>query len=572
MKEKSHKVEYIVLGCMAVLAGIIWTCTNFGFDEGYQICLANRLLTGDKLLVHMWEPHQTSVFICALFMWIYKLVFHSYEGVVIYLHALGTVLRLLVALAIYGVLKKEVEKELAFFSSVLFFMITPKDFSIAEFSNLQVWFATFAFLFLLIYFRKKNRFFIVLAAVMVCLDVIVYPSCIIIALPTVILLGIYSEKGEKIKNTALFTGVCFLLGGITLAYLLIHFGFDYLMQFYQNMISIEPNHNVSLLDKLLSYGKDAGVIVLIIAGVLLLCALFAFLMLKLSKGKIAGDSGKLFIGFMLAASFVVFLGYFLVNILVAKKRCNYSILFLYMTGLGFYFRNYLSAEEKRIWDTGSIISIAGFAATLLLTDLPFLVSGAYLVLAVALSALPIIRFAGQLDFKPIKKIITVCGFVLVGLLLFRCIYIRTPLTGRGQICTILNTDLSFVHFGPAKGMITDDEGAKRQQISYEEFREYIPEGSNIWIIDSMVDGLGYLYGNYRVATPSCISDPKILPGITSYWEQHPEKYPDVIIIGAYDGQLSYEVLANEWFMGWLKDEYQPARFVDGVFWRYYFRR
>ena len=145
---KTKKTWIVILNIILALSGLIWILTNVGPDEEYQIALANRLLQGDRLFVHMWEPHQTSVFFCAFWMFLYKLLFHTYDGVVLFLQALGILCRAGVAFCLYSVLRKEAGKEISFGCAVLFFMISPKDFAIPEYSNLQVWFATFCFLFL----------------------------------------------------------------------------------------------------------------------------------------------------------------------------------------------------------------------------------------------------------------------------------------------------------------------------------------------------------------------------------------------------------------------------------------
>jgi len=550
---------------------MIWIFTNVGFDEEYQMCLANRILQGDIPLDHMWEPHQTSVFVCALFMAIYKSIFKTYTGVVIYLQAVGMIMRFLVALALYKTLKKEIDDTISVYAAALFFMISPKDFAIPEYSNLQVWLSTFCFIFLLTYFRNKKIPYLVLAAVMLCLEVITYPSCIIVSIPALFLIGIYSEKKKKIRDILIFSAVCFALGGLTLAFLYFRYGFGHLMSFYQNMLSLEPSHDVSFADKSIYYAKDLAklLVVIIIAGIISLIPTVVICTIR--KDKEDEEKKKIFFGIWLVCSFVVFLIGFLLNILSVRNRCAYTVLFIYLICVGFLLRKDLKKEEKRIFDCAQVLSIAGFAATLMLTNLPFIVSGAYLVLAVALTTLPIVCFAKKIRVNAVKRFIYISGWAFIGLLFLRCIYIRTPMTGRDQICSILNTDMSFVHSGPAKWIITDDEGAKRQQVSYEEFKRFVPEGSQIWITDGLVDDLGYLYADYGVATPSSIPDPKYLEGLNEYWRLHPEKYPDVVICGAYDGELSYDLRANEWFMNWLENDYKPSHYEEGVFYRYYYR-
>ena len=571
MQTKKKNSLYIIFNCILILSGLIWIFTNLSFDEEYQMALANRFLQGDELFVHMWEPHQTSVFVCAFFMAVYKALFKSYTGVAIFLHAIGIVFRGLVSFALFMTLKKELEKPLAFFAAAVFFMISPKDFAIPEYSNIQVWLSVFCFAFMLSYLRSEKAWYLVASAVALCLEVITYPSCIITAVPAVFVIAAYASKGKKIKAVLFFGVTCFVVGAGVLLYLLIGYGFDTLLGFYQNMVSIDPSHNVSFAVKFLNYLKDVGRVLIMIAAALAIALFAGFILFKCFEKKASGKKKKLFAAFFVLSSFVVFLAGFLINILSAENRCAYSIIFVYVIAVGFFLRVYLSKEEKRIFDCGCALSIAGFVATLMLTNLPFIVSGAYLVLAVALSALPIKRFAQTLETKSVEKCILICGWAFICLLFLRCIYLRTSLTGREQLCSIVDTDMSLIRSGPAKGMITDDAAARKQQISYEEFKAFVPKGSKIWIADGVVDTLGYLYDDYYVATPSSISDPKYLPGYENYWRENPDKTPDVIICGAYNGELSYDLLSNEWFMYYLENVYKPARYTDGVFWRYYFK-
>ena len=43
-------------------------------DESYALAQSYRLATGDKLFLHMWEPHQLSAFLSAIFIKIYLLI------------------------------------------------------------------------------------------------------------------------------------------------------------------------------------------------------------------------------------------------------------------------------------------------------------------------------------------------------------------------------------------------------------------------------------------------------------------------------------------------------------------
>ncbi|MCR5279296.1 MAG: hypothetical protein K6E19_07620 [Lachnospiraceae bacterium] len=555
----------IILILMLAAAGIVWTFTNLSLDEGYETAMAYRFLSGDRLVFEMWEPHQTSAFLTAFLMSLFHGVTGTYEGVILFLHACGIVLRGLVAFFIFKVLKTDFTPEVSGCAAAFFFMISPKDLAMPEFSNLQVWFGALCFLFIILYFRKKNMLYLILSALSLCFEIIAYPSCIIVFIPAMLLIRHYADPEDRARALILYTSVCVVAGFLFLSFVRVAAGPGDILEALENILNQEPSHTVSLWGKFLAYFKDLAWITAVVVGIV-------FIAIKISSRICGKDAApKRIKRTSILISNGVMLVLFLVNIISAKDRCFYGILFYYLIILGFVLTRELPFTERRVFYTGTYISIAGFAATLLLTDLPIIVSSPYLVLAVALSVIPIGRFYAMDEDPKLRTGIRIAVFAFVFLLFARCIYIRTPLTGREQICSVLNTDLSLIRKGPAKGMITDDFGARKQVDSYDEFRNLIPEGSNVWIVDTLCDNLGYMYGDYMVSAPSVISDPKFVPGFDRYWNNNPRKLPDVVAVSAYEGELSYEVSVKEAFMKWLKEEYRPVRTVYGRFYHYYFR-
>ena len=57
---------------ICIFAVIVYTLKNLligtDTDEGYGIMVGYRLAMGDRLLLDMWEPHQTSAIFTALFI------------------------------------------------------------------------------------------------------------------------------------------------------------------------------------------------------------------------------------------------------------------------------------------------------------------------------------------------------------------------------------------------------------------------------------------------------------------------------------------------------------------------
>ena len=79
----------MVLIVLSIFAAVKMLFFAFGLDEEYQLVMAYRNVKGDKLFLDMWEPHQSSAFLCALLMRPYLAVCGE-TGVVVWLRFCGT--------------------------------------------------------------------------------------------------------------------------------------------------------------------------------------------------------------------------------------------------------------------------------------------------------------------------------------------------------------------------------------------------------------------------------------------------------------------------------------------------
>ena len=75
---------YLFLIILSVLASFKMIFFAVGLDEEYQLVMAYRNVRGDRLFLDMWEPHQSSAFLCALLMKPWLALFGT-TGVVLYL-------------------------------------------------------------------------------------------------------------------------------------------------------------------------------------------------------------------------------------------------------------------------------------------------------------------------------------------------------------------------------------------------------------------------------------------------------------------------------------------------------
>lgn len=552
---------YIIGLAFVLLIGVIYIFTNVGYDSEYQIAMGYRMIKGDRMIVDMWEPHQTSAFLVAFLEWVFIKITGSTTGIVLYLQIVSTIIRGLIALALFKCLKEIIGKNISFIMAYLFFTILPKDITLAEFSNMQVWFGALLFVCLVRYYQTKSNIWIVLSAVSLCLQVLSYPSCLIVAVPVAIMISAHEKKAVQ---SVLFIGICALIGIAFSTYFLISVGWKEIAETVVLALSVEPTHTVSPIVKLLNYVIDFAKLFAIGAVAVLIAVLVdAFLRLIKKEKKIDRDR-------VVFLSFFTLLIYYFVIILSAENRHNGSIIYIFVMVFGLLKRKLLKQNEICIYDTGMSVGLVSMLATLILADNPGRTSVPYALVAICISFLPIFRYVEGLNGKK-KKGYYLSLIALIILFFFKTVYIRVPISGRGQIMAITE-EMSIIRNGPAKGIITNTDGACRQRDSYDEWNEFVSDGANILLIGGdVVDTLGYLYSNTNVATPSVMSTPTYNDSLLDYWEKNPDKYPDVVIVSSYMGELDWSVRANKWVWNWLGNQYESKEIKKGTWWTYYYR-
>ena len=63
------RIAYIVLALLTLIGIVKALFVSIDVDESYAVAQAYRLVTGDKLMYDMWEPHQFSAFLPAIFLY-----------------------------------------------------------------------------------------------------------------------------------------------------------------------------------------------------------------------------------------------------------------------------------------------------------------------------------------------------------------------------------------------------------------------------------------------------------------------------------------------------------------------
>lgn len=264
---KKLKIVLIVLSIFAAVKMLFFA---FGLDEEYQLVMAYRHVKGDKLFLDMWEPHQSSAFLCELLMRPYLAVCGK-TGVVIWLRLCGTLIHLGVSVYLCRTLRRMIGKDSAFLLGLIYFNTIPKQIMLPEFGIMQVWFLTLLSLFLIRYYdinvRKKK--YLIFAAFALVLEVLSYPSCLLLYFLVMWILWRRSGK-DRFADMGIFTGICAGCGIAYLGLLLRNNTVEGLIGTLSNIVGGDITHSLSFADKLVSLGRDLLVPVGLGAGIFIL--------------------------------------------------------------------------------------------------------------------------------------------------------------------------------------------------------------------------------------------------------------------------------------------------------------
>lgn len=539
----------------AVLVNIKSIFADFDVDSEYAVVMSYRQLLGDTMFAQMWEPHQTSAFLITFLIWIYRTVIGTTTGVVLFLHFVGVLLWGLLTAALYKVLNKKLDSELLLLICIFFFTVRPKDVVLPEFSNMQMGFSVVVFCCLLQFFSHQDkRIWLVAASLGLCLQILAYPSCLIVYLAVVILLGIYTDK--KWSNVLLFSCCCFFMGVGYILLLSRKNGIQALIHNISRMIQADGSHS-----NIITQGKVSSMPDFIFnwyMAVFVLLALAAGVLWYLIK---KGSLKEKLVSVIAIALLVLQTA----HAVIYHQEFVYVISYALIIGMGLTGIRYCNEDEKRIYFTGLILSAASYISIDLLTNWNPVAVIVYLILAVAVSFVPVSRWLEHnMSFS--QKVFR------WGILLLFCLAV---ILRRGILTRTMNRmaptifDLrGIVTAGPAVGIVTDYIGYYETRCDIEDWEKYVMPGDRLLVVDDYLPhGLVYMYQDVVISAHSVISTPTYNETLLDYWEQNPEKVPNVIVVNCWYGNLM--INEDNWIFEYLNDGEKVYSSEDGRYWRFY---
>ncbi len=575
MSDKKWKVLKAVLFVGTVLAALKLIFVDFTLDEEYQIVMAYRYLQGDHLFKEMWEPHQTSAFVCAGLMWLFMTVTQSTTGIVLFLRFAALGIQVILGLAVYKTISKTMDKNYAFLLAILYFNIMPKNIQSPDFGNMQLWFLTIPILLLMKYYydreqKGKDGWYLLLGAgVSLACEVLTYPTCVILFPFFIIYIWCKSEK-TRLRDSLILTGTCGICGIIWLLSVFSHVGVEEFSQNIGKLLSVDPTHDMSgmtnakygsYIDNILLWAVSVIGIVAV-TGVIysVICLVFK------RKGKqIDKKSGWLIfwtIAILVAECVQI---YIWVVMHIGYEYLQIHLLMIYLA-LGAVWR--LAGENKNKFLWGILGTLVAYVGVMYISDLTMYCTLPHGSLGIVF-AVAVIVLAMQNVMK--EKARPWILLLVVSLCLVSIGGKGYTLRGGKAENTILAVS-GIMKDGPAAGILADYMCAYIYNRNYEEYAEYVQEGDNVLIVANMVMSvgtIGYLFDDVNISHYSIVDPTTYTESLVDYWEQYPEKAPNVIIVDCWYGELKES--PDSWIMQYIENDFGYTSVNDGSYVRFYRR-
>lgn len=523
----------IFLVILFVLATLKVLFVGFDIDEQYAVTMSMRLLRGDVLMLDMWEPHQTSGFMCALLMLPYLTVTGTASGVFLYLRICGLIIHLCVFFLlrnwIYRYLKtlrKESDRSIgmcSFIISCIFFFTLPKLMFLPEFSNLQVWFLMLAVLCFFRYYiplgngERSSALYMILAGICMMLEVLSYPSTILTFFVCIYYIVHFRKDRGILKELAAFVVPCISGAACFLTYLLIRMKPSKIISLLPIIVS-DGSHSASVAQRLIVNLHSLAEIILfaLIYGIITIFICIILKMCRPNHGKITLQRGTMY---FLA---VTLLG----QVLIWKFGNSYPnyphVEYFFLPLLVFIFALRNKLWGKPLFAFGLIVPATSFCSILIMTNHPMLVSTPFLGISCVGAIL--ILFSYSLSHNEEKRTEIWLLLLWTMVLLFGNMYmVRT--TG-GQHYTF-HSPMKLICYGPAAGIVADIDTVKRYNATGTLMDEVIPDGAKVFYAGS--SSVIYLQKDVEICTNSTISSPTFDEKTGYYFEMHPEKFPEYIV-------------------------------------------
>lgn len=524
-------------------------------DESFYFSTSNRFLQGDNIFVHEWFPTQLVSFILLPFHGLYVAVTGGNTGVILYFRVLYVVFSGVLSVCIYKILRKEYGEFTALAAGLFYYFYS--HLNIATMSYYTLSYSFFLISGLLIYSEIKEMKTVKVSPKLVAagstfaLSVLALPSLAVayfLIVPLTLVIAWIFKSWRKLLFKILgqtFVGIC-LPAAPVLVFTLFTSGINGILENLEFVLSDEE-HVTSLVYPFKNFFLSVYSVFdkrAVYAAVLLAVIGFVYACRK-------AKSNSFHKAAFLVADFALFL-FFLYR---AMGHTGFIATALLLFALPLFA---ITENKKKNWSLFVLLFVGGMLFSMVFSyssmcDLYVLSIGHNIA---AIGALCFVKdFIEDIKAWPkwnesvIKSCVYVC-LAVMGVCLIQTMTLRFVNIYRDAPVAELNT---MIDRGPAKGLYTTDD-------HYEAYNgvltmiEDCNEKGNVFFTKLLP--WGYLATDMKCGAPTTWRTKFNSDRLALYYEQHPEKIPDVVIIlrdsvGSYDtcGDVERDPVPNENEMG-----------------------
>lgn len=550
-QDRLWKILTPVLLVLAVLAMAKTLFVGLEIDEEYAFSLGFRLVKGDRLFYTMWEPHQLSALPAALVLTLYAAIAGTTTGALLFARAVVLVCKAAMSAVFYRDFKQTIGRQGALLGAVVLFVYTPKWFLGPDYISQQFHFTVAAFLCFYHYYTHGFRrpWLVVLGAVCACFSFLAFPQSALAAAVIFIGMVLLGRCGKepticKIpRGAVLFVLGCMACAVAFLAYVLPGMGLTAFLQ-RVSLILNDPQYDFTTSQRLALLASQALNTAKFLAKPLAASVVLCLLWWAKTRQK------RDWIG--LALNLWAILAVLLCVVRAVADSSSderYFMPALVLAAAWAFRKGRGTAWEPLLW-LGFLPGMAAYAFILRSTLLGFSATFMYLTWPALCGCFAMLACR---QVEPEQEKLPQGQCVLAALLVFLlvCRFWCVLVTG-WKPANVATANLKQITAGPAAGTWADEKAADMQMALYEALEPFA--GKQVLQAIGEQHGLGFMMagGTLTIGQASVISGTDSDPRFIQYYEELPEKRPDVIL---YDEAEVRDMAA---FHAWIEENFTIA--------------
>lgn len=547
-QDRLWKILTPVLLVLAVLAMTKTLFVGLEIDEEYAFSLGFRLVKGDRLFYTMWEPHQLSALPAALVLALYTAIAGTTTGALLFVRAVVLVCKAAMSAVFYRDFKQTIGRHGALLSAVVLFVYTPKWFLGPDYISQQFHFTVAAFLCFYHYYTHGFRrpWLVVLGAVCACFSFLAFPQSALAAAVIFIGMVLLGRRGKepticKIpRGAVLFVLGCMACAAAFLAYVLPGMGLTVFLQ-RVSLILNDPQYDFTTSQRLALLASQALNTAKFLAKPLAASVVLCLLWWAKTRQKRDWIGLALNLWAILAALLCVVRA-----VADSSSDERYFMPALVLAAAWAFRKRRGTAREPLFW-LGFLPGMAAYAFILRSTLLGFSATFMYLTWPALCGCFAMLA---RRQVEPEQEKLPQGQCVLAALLVFLlvCRFWCVLVTG-WKPANAATANLKQITAGPAAGTWADEKAADMQMALYEALEPFA--GKQVLQAIGEQHGLGFMMagGTLTIGQASVISGTDSDPRFIQYYEELPEKRPDVIL---YDEAEVRDMAA---FHAWIEENF-----------------